>query len=139
MDKLTPSLVAAALVSVIGALASHGAGAIAALAGVPALLQAWAAGLPLGVWSSALALALATLAWVYAIRYLPVGKTGKAPFGYANVIALLVGLAVTVAQYRVAPVQTPGGLLNAVFLGLIAGGVAPQFGTLLRGRARTAP
>lgn len=139
MDRATLATVGTAAVAAIGVLASNGEGAIKALSGVPGLLQAWASGLPLGVWSSAIALLLATLAWVYAIRYLPVGKAGKAPFGHANVISVMVGLAVTVAQYRVAPVQTAGGLLNALCLGLAAGALAPIIGTLLRGKARVAP
>lgn len=139
MDRATIATVGTAALAVLGALASHGSKAIDALSGVPALLNAWASGLPLGVWSFGLASVLSVMAWVAAIRWLPVSACGKAPFGKANLLALLVGVAVTVAQQYVAPERSAGGLLNALFLGLIAGGLAPQVGTLLRGKARVAP
>lgn len=129
--------ICAALGTLLTALSSHGANALAALSGVPALLQAWASGLPLGLWSFFLAFVLATLVWVAAIRRLPVGSDGKAPFGQANVIALIVGLTVTVAQQYVSPVKSAGGLLNAVWIGLLAGLLAPHIGTILRGKARS--
>ena len=137
MDRATNATLGAAALTALTALASHGEKAIAALSGVPALLQAWASGLPLGLWSFGLASVLSVMAWVAAIRWLPVGPSGKAPFGHANLIAMLVGVAVTVAQQYVAPERTADGLLNALFLGLIAGGLAPQVGTLLRGKARS--
>jgi hypothetical protein len=139
MDRATIITVGTAAGTVLAALASHGSDAIKALAGVPALLQAFSSGLPLGLWSFVLAFALATLVWVAAIRKLPMSNTGKAPFGKANLVALLVGLIVAVAQQYVAPHRTPGGLLNAVWLGALAGLLAPHVGTLLRGKARTAP
>lgn len=140
MDRATIAYVGTAAAAVLGALAGHGEKALQALSGVPALLQAWSAGMPLGVWSFTLASVLAVMAWVAAIRWLPMGATGKAPFGKANAIGLLVGVAVTVAQQLAAPDRGPGDLLNAFCLGMIAGGgVAPQVGALLRGKARVAP
>lgn len=129
--------IGSALALVLSALATHGTNAIKALAGVPALLQAWSSGLPLGVWSFVLASVLSVLVWVAAIRNLPVGESGKAPFGHANAIALMVAIAVAVAQAYVAPVRNPGALLNAFMLGTVAGLLAPHIGTLLRGKART--
>lgn len=139
MDRATIITVGTAAGTVLAALASHGSDAIAALSGVPALLQAWASGLPLGLWSFALASTLATLVWVAAIRYLPVSVTGKAPFGKANLIALLVGVSVCVAQQYLSPSRSAGALLNAFWLGMLAGFIAPHVGTLLRGKARVAP
>lgn len=126
----------AALGTLMTALATHGSDAITALAGVPVLLQAWANGLPLGVWSFVLASVLSILVWVAAIRYLPV-VNDKAPFGKANLIALSVAVAVTVAQQAVVPERTPDALLNAFILGVVAGLLAPHIGTMLRGKART--
>lgn len=137
--KATLLTLAAALGTVMTALATHGSDAIRALSGVPVLVQAWASGLPLGFWSFVLALVLATLAWVTAIRYLPVGADGKAPFAAANAVALVLGPAVTVAQQYFAETRTPGALLNALIVGLIAGLAAPHIGALIRGKARTAP
>ncbi|RRN78533.1 hypothetical protein EIM50_13670 [Pseudoxanthomonas sp. SGD-10] len=137
--KATFLTLAAALGTMLTALATHGSDAIKALGAVPVLIEAWAAGLPLGFWSFVLALALATLAWVAAIRQLPVGAGGKAPFVSANAVALVLGPAVTVVQHALADVRTPGALVNALIVGLIAGLAAPHIGALLRGKARTAP
>jgi len=137
--KATFLTLAAALGTMLTALATHGSDAIKALAAVPVLIEAWAAGLPLGFWSFVLALVLATLAWVAAIRHLPVGAGGKAPFVSANAVALVLGPTVTVVQHALADVRTPGALVNALIVGLIAGLAAPHIGALLRGKARTAP
>lgn len=137
--KATILALVGALGTVLTALATHGSDAIRALAGVPVLIQAWASGLPLGFWSFLLALVLATLVWVTSIRNLPVGAGGKAPFAAANAVALVLGPAVTVAQQYFAETRTPGALLNALIVGLIAGLAAPHIGALIRGKARTAP
>lgn len=135
--KATILALVGALGTLLTALATHGASAVKALAAVPAMLQAWSAGLPLGVWSFTVALLLATLVWVAAIRKLPVSQSGKAPFVSANALALIVGPAVTVAQQYAAPGTGAGLLLNALILGLIAGLMAPHIGALIRGKART--
>lgn len=137
--KATLLALAGAVGTVLTALATHGGDAIKALSGIPVMLQAWASGLPLGVWSFVLALVLATLVWVTAIRTLPIAPGGKAPFVAANILALVIGPAVTVAQQFFAATRTPGALLNALIVGLIAGLAAPHIGALLRGKARTAP
>jgi hypothetical protein len=139
MDRATIIAVGTAAGTVLAALSSHGTDALKALAGVPALLQAWSSGLPLGLWSFTLASVLSVMAWVAAIRWLPVSETGKAPFGKSNLIALLVGVAITLTQQLAAPDRGPGDLLNALCLGLIAGGLAPHVGTLLRGKVRSKP
>ena len=91
-----------AIIAVLGALGTlvtilgaSGAKAIEALAGVPLVLRAWADGLPFGLWSFGLALALATLVWAVSIRVFPVGKCGKAPFGLSNLMAFMIGPSVT--------------------------------------------
>lgn len=137
MDRKAVILsILAALGSLLTVLGTHGENAIKALAGVPAMLQAWSAGLPLGVWSFILSLLLSTLVWVTAIRFLPVGPTGKAPFGYSTILSVMVGMTVTVGQQRAAVESTPGAVLNAVCLGLAAGLLASFIGTALRGKAR---
>lgn len=139
MDKKAAlAAIASAVVALVTALGTHGADAFKALAGLPVMLQAWASGLPLGLWSFAVALALSVLVWVACMRNLPVGRCGKAPFGYANLIALLVAVAITVAQQLLADHRSPGALLNALIIGLIAGLASPHIGALLRGKARTA-
>lgn len=137
MDRKAVILsILAALGTLLTALGTHGENAIKALAGIPSMLQAWSAGLPLGVWSFMLSLGLSVLVWVTAIRFLPVGETGKAPFGYSTILSVMVGVTVTVGQQHAAPVATPGALLNAVCLGLAAGLLASFIGTGLRGKAR---
>ena len=135
-----------AIISILGALGTlvtilgaSGAKAIEALAGVPLMLRAWSDGLPLGLLSFGLALALATLVWAVSIRVFPVGKCGKAPFGLSNLMAFMIGPSVTLAQQLVAPNQAKGALLTALILGLIAGLTAILIGPMFRGKARVKP
>lgn len=118
--------------TVLSALAMHGKGAIDALAGVPVLLQAWASGLPLGIWSFLLSLSLATLVWATAISKLPETRCGKQPHFSADTISLLVAVTVTVTQQFFAAEIGKGKLLNALWLGLIAGLLAPYIGNAIR-------
>lgn len=123
--------VGTAIGTVLSALAMHGKGAIDALAGVPIMLQAWAAGLPLGVWSFLLSLWLATLVWSAAIARLPATRCGARPYFTADTLALLVALTVTMTQQWFAGTGQ-GRLLNAMWIGLIAGLLAPYIGKAIR-------
>lgn len=120
-----------ALATVLSALALHGKGAIDALAGVPIMLQAWAAGLPLGVWSFMLSLWLATLVWAAAITRLPLARDGHRPHFSADTLALLVAVTVTLTQQWFAG-HGQGQLLSAFWIGLIAGLLAPYLGKAIR-------
>jgi len=122
---------ATAIGTVVTALAMHGKGAIEALAGVPVLLQAWASGLPLGIWSFLLSLCLGTLVWLTAIVKLPPASDGRRPHFSADTIALLVALSVTETQQWFAG-RGQGQLLSAMWIGLIAGLLAPYLGRALR-------
>ena len=123
--------VGTAIGTVLSALALHGKGAIDALAGVPIMLQAWAAGLPLGVWSFLLSLWLATLVWAAAITRLPATRCGARPYFTADTLALLVAVTVTLTQQWFAG-HGQGRLVNAFILGLIAGFMAPYIGKAIR-------
>lgn len=118
---------ATAIGTVLSAVAMHGKDALAALAGVPSLLQAWASGLPLGIWSFLLSLMIATLVWSTAIVKLPLSRDGRRPHFSADTLALLVALLVTMTQQYFDGVGH-GKLLSALWIGLIAGLLAPYIG-----------
>lgn len=120
---------ATAIGTALSALAMNGKAAIEALAGVPLLLQAWASGLPLGIWSFLLSLMIATLVWSTAIVKLPPARDGRRPHFSADTLALILALAVTVTQQWFAGASVgQGKLLSAVWIGLIAGLLAPYIG-----------
>lgn len=122
---------ATAIGSIASALAMHGKASIEALSAVPVLLQAWASGLPLGIWSFLLSLSLASLVWTTAIVKLPASPDGRRPHFSADTLALILALLVTVTQQWFAGVGK-GQLLNAIWIGLIAGLLAPYLGRMAR-------
>lgn len=103
-------------------VAVNGKAFVDAMLGFPALVQAWSAALPMGVWSAVLALCIAVGAWGFAMRYLHPRPDGSSPQLGADVIAILMGIAVTVSQ---ATGQSSGTLLNAIWMGCAAGFLAP--------------
>lgn len=110
-------------------LAMHGKGAIEALAAVPALLNAWAQQLPLGVTSFGFAVVLSTLVWMGAHR---AHFTGP---GYnPDTIALCVALLVTTGQQWASGNAAVSALLTALILGLIAGLLVPYLCRLVIGK-----
>jgi len=121
---------ATAIGTVLSAIALHGKAALNALASVPAVLQAWASGLPLGIWSFLLSLVLGTLVWLTAIVKLPRALDGGRRHFGADTICLCACLLVTMTQQEVD--GGPGRLLSAVWIGLIAGLLAPYIGSGLR-------
>lgn len=123
--------VGTAIAAVLAALSAHGKAAVDALAGVPLLLQAWASGLPLGIWSFALALLLSVLVWAKVITLLPRTTAGRSAHFASDTVALLTALAVAVTQQTLAD-GSPGGLVSALWIGLIAGLLAPYIGRGLR-------
>lgn len=120
-----------ALASILSALAMHGKAALGALAGVPALLQAWAAGLPLGIWSFLLSVSLGTLVWLTAIAKLPPARDGRRPHFSADTLCLILALLVTLTQQWFAG-HGQGQLLSALWIGGIAGLLAPYLGRAAR-------
>jgi hypothetical protein len=103
-------------------IAANGRAFFDALAGFPALIQAWSAALPLGVWSALLALLLAMLAWGFALRYLHPRPDGRSPQLGADVLSILMAIAVTVSQVVGQPAAV---LLQAMWMGAAAGFLAP--------------
>lgn len=90
-----------------------------ALAGFPALVQAWSAGLPFGLWSFLLALAIGMGVW--AAIFLHPSVCSRRPHSCADSAAVGTGLAVELTQQAVGGNATPGAILNALWLGLLAG------------------
>ena len=133
----------ATLLAILGALGAlftvlgtHGAKALEALAGVPALAQAWAAGLPFGLWSSALAFVLSLLVWASAMKWLPMGANDKAPLAASGLLSAITGVVITLSQLHVLYDPDAGQILNAMYLGLGAGLAAPFVGAFLRRQGR---
>jgi hypothetical protein len=102
--------------------AANGTALTDALGGFLPLVQAWSAALPLGAWSCVLSLVIAVGSWAFAMRYLHPRPDGRSPQLGADVIAILMGIAVTVSQ---ASGGTSGQLLNAMWMGCAAGFLAP--------------
>lgn len=136
MEGKTNTATILALLTGLGALltvlGTHGTKALEALAGIPALAQAWASGLPFGLWSSALALVMALLVWLSAVKWLPLGTQGKLPLAAAAVLSLITGMVVTVSQLHVTYDPDAAAVLNAIYLGAAAGLAAPFIGAFLR-------
>jgi hypothetical protein len=105
-------------------LAVNGRPLADALMGFPPLVSAWAAVLPLGVWSALLALVIAVGAWGFAMRYLHPRPDGLPPQLGADVVAIGMGIAVTVSQASGAQ-ATAGQLLQAMWMGCAVGFLAP--------------
>lgn len=92
-----------------------------AMAGFPALVQAWTAGMPFGIGSFLLAVALGMGVWGLAFRYWP-GHCDRRPHFCADTTALVVGLMVMLTQQWGG---TPAQMLTALWVGLLAGLMAP--------------
>ena len=120
-------------VSFAGALlliAGNGKAFFEALAGFPALVSAWSSVLPAGTWSAMLALVVATGAWSFSQRFLPPRANGRAPDFASHTIALLIAVAITIAQvtYGTPGKSTAGEILQAMWMGVAAGFGAPYLG-----------
>lgn len=124
--------------SILSAIAVHGEKALTAMAGVPKLFQAWADQMPLGAWSFMVALVLGTLLWLVAIVKLPQNNSQRQPHFSADTITLFVAVSITVSQQALAA-RSPGALLNALCMGLIAGLAAPYVGRGIRALFHSKP
>lgn len=123
--------------TVMTALAMNGKAALDALAGVPALLQAWSAGLPLGVGSFMLSLLLALLVWAAFMRKFQ--NSPRAPHVSADTVSVAVAIAVCLAQQWIGAPGQRGGILNAICLGAASGLIAPYIGRAIRAAFRKKP
>ena len=121
----------AAVVALLAALASNGKAAFEALAGLPRVLQAFAEGLPFGLASFALALALGVLAWWHADRRLHgYGRKDPGRDFRADTLALSWRSPRTMLQtvaWWIRPGRAPAG----VRLGILAGLLAPLWARMV--------
>lgn len=90
-----------------------------AMAGFPALVESLSSGLPFGFWSCLLSLALGMGVWGFV--YLHPSVCSARPHSCADSIAVIVGVAVNLAQQWAGGDGTPKGVLLALLLGLFAG------------------
>lgn len=127
-DTKIKTLTVTGLLGVIVAFATYGKPLADALMGFVPFLKALSSTLPFGVWSAILALLVAMGAWAYALHWLPRAKDGKEPHLAAETIALVVAIAVTVAQQWGG---NSGDILLAIDMGAVAGFLAPYIGKII--------
>lgn len=112
--------VPAGLIAVVGVVADKGEGVMRFVA----LVTAFAAGLPMGVWSPVLSLVAAMLVWSVAIAKLKPNPCGRRAHLSAEFLAFLTGLGLTMLQQWAIGGDRAQYVL-AFVLGLIAGLGAP--------------
>lgn len=114
----------AGVVALIGAMAQPGA--LEAMLGLPKVLQNFATGLPFGLGSFLLALALACVVYYHARQAFNYGKGGPSGRDFRiTLLSLVVACAATMGQALVMRGGTAGELLMALMLGILAGLLAP--------------
>lgn len=119
----------AGFATLLGALALNGKAALEAVAGLPAVLQAFSGALPGGVLSFLLSFIIAALVWYRADGQFRMGKGGEHGRNFAaENLSLLVACAVTMAQTLATTGPSSGALLQALMLGILAGLLAPLAG-----------
>lgn len=118
VQALSWGTIAAAVVLV----ATHGESFLAAMMGLPKLVAAWSSQMPFGALSFLLSLGVAAGACAFLLRWLPVCSNDASKHFAAETVTLLVAVAVSVLQTRS---STPGDMLTALWLGLLAGFSAP--------------
>lgn len=118
--------VPAGLIALIGVIADKGEKVVQVLA----LLTAWTANLPFGLWSFSGALALSMLVWATLIRKLPPQQCGRRLHADADFVVVVFAMALTLAQQAVTnPARGP--MLMAAVIGFGAGLLAPFLCRLL--------
>jgi hypothetical protein len=122
MNGRTQGLSWAMVVAVVTLIATQGRPLIDALSGLPALLQAWSAGMPLGALSFLISLGVAAGACAFLLRWLPACDNDAGRHFIAETATIVAAVCVSVGQ---AWSQDSGKLLSALWLGLIAGFAAP--------------
>lgn len=107
----------------------HGRAVIDVLAAAPTALSAWTQGAAGGVLTFIGALVLGVLAWLK--ERMSVEECNRRIYLSPDMLALVVALGACVGQQLFSS-RTAGDLFRAVFIGLIAGMLAPWIGRFLR-------
>jgi len=120
-------------VMVVAAIAANGKDAVMAFAALPDVLQKFATGLPFGVVSFFLALAISVLVWLK----LDPGQTGPRDRAtvlgmHAETFTFLSGVGLTLGQTLVVWPKPVGAVLQSLMLGILVGLLAPWLGKLGR-------
>lgn len=129
MNRQIKALTGLSFGGLVVLFAVNGKALFEALLGFPLLVQAWAAALPMGLWSSLLALCVAMGVCTFVLHWLPPTKDGRKPHFAAETMALVVAVMVTVGQ---AWQGSAGEILTALWLGVAAGLLAPYLAKGLR-------
>lgn len=125
MNEFSKWFTGTSVIGFIAVFALHGEAFFAALGALPTLLAAWSDHLPFGLRSFALSFALAALVFSYIRRSFVCRQRREF---VAEAMALSTALSVTLLQQYVATGvedPAPGALLQAVWVGLLAGLAAP--------------
>ena len=131
LDKGTALSAITIVGTVMAMLSMYGKNSVDALGGLPAMLNAWASQLPLGVMSFVLAMVLSALVWLSAHR----AKFTGAHYN-PDTVALCTALFVTMAQQWASGKTSAASLLTALILGAIAGLLVPYLCRLVVGKAQ---
>lgn len=103
----------------------HGAAIFGALGALPALIKAFASGLPGGFYSFLLSAAVSGLAFSFVRRWSECPNPARKEF-LCHLFGLLVGVGVTFAQATATDRTAIPDLLQALWIGLLAGGLSPK-------------
>lgn len=124
-------LTIAGFVALLAAVAANGKAALEAFAALPLVLNNFATSLPMGVWSVLLSLAITTLAWAHLDR-IPEGprECMRGQALRAELVSLLLGVTITLAQTLVGWPKSTAELLNSLLLGILVGLLAPFTGKI---------
>lgn len=125
MNGRTQFLSWATIAAAVTLVATQGPAFLAALMGLPKLVAAWSSQMPFGALSFLLSLGVASGACAFLLRWLPVCRNDASKHFLAETVTIVVAVLVSVVQHHAGGAEKPGALLTALFLGLLAGFVAP--------------
>lgn len=121
----------AGFAALLAALAANGSAALEALAGLPLVLQSFASSMPLGLVSALMTQIICMLAWYHLNR-----RNARLHSLDADLIALLLGVMLAMAQTLVGWPKTPGEILQSLLVGILTGLAAPILAKLVMAMLR---
>lgn len=122
----------AGFAALLAALAANGSAAFEALAGLPVVLQTFSATMPLGLVSALMTQVICMLAWYHLNR-----RGARLHSLDADLIALLLGVMLAMAQTLVGWPKTAGDILQSLLVGILTGLAAPILAKLVMALLRT--
>lgn len=138
MDKRLQTAFGLGFGGLIALFAIHGRAFLDVLMALPDVATAFAARMPLGVWTLLLSGAISAGLYAFTLRWLPPRQNGMRPHFMAETLAIVAAIVASVAQQ---PGNDHGLLMRAVLMGMVAGFAAPWIirgGEALFGRRKRA-